>query len=129
MFLFGCSDPQPGKVKVVSDIPYSKDFVLQRGEWCGLKLPNQKVIYFSCIKDDKPQLVPYSTTGDRTYYGSFPWAEDQAGDYIKAGESKVIGGLSPTRREYTLFIGEFRLDVIEDHTAHGGLPVEVKITK
>jgi hypothetical protein len=125
--LLGCSDPHAGKVKAVTGIPYSGKIVLHRGEWFGLQLPNKKVVYLSCIKDHK--LVLYSATGNRTYYGEYPWAEDQKGNNIKVGESKIVGGLSPIRREYSLFVGEFRVDVIEDHTTRGGLPVEVKITK
>lgn len=112
----GCSDPRTGNVTVLTEIPCSKRIVLQRGEWFGVRLPNQKTIYLSCIRDDKPQLVPYSGTGDRTYFGDHPWAQDQTNDYIVVGESKIVQDLSPIRREYTLFVADYRLDVVEDHS-------------
>lgn len=126
-FLFGCSEPTVRQVTVVRDVPYSTQVVLERGDWCGFRLPNGKELFLSCIKDDKPQLVPNSAIGSRTYYGDHPWAEDQS-DYIKVGESKVQGR---ARREYTLFIEQFCVKVVEGHAHKGSfaLPVDIQITK
>lgn len=129
LLLSGCSVDQVNSVVVVKKVPYTNQLDLERGQWCGFQLPNQKVVYLSCIMDDKPHLVEGGASGSRTYYGTSPWGEDDGGSYIKAGESKLIGQFPPVRREYTLYVGEFRLDVAEDHTEIHTVPIEVKITK
>lgn len=129
IILSGCSGSSVNSVVSVKKVPYSDEIVLERGQWCGFQLPNQKVVYLSCIMDDKPHLVLGGPSGSRTYYGTSPWGEDDGGSYIKAGESKIIGEFPPVRREYTLYVGEFRLDVAEDHTQINTVPIAVKITK
>ena len=129
VFILGCSDSQVDKVLTVKSVPYASQFFLARGEWRGFQLPNQKTVYLSCIMDDKPILVSGSPSNSRTYYGTHPWGEDDGGGYIKAGKSKVIGEFPPVKREYTLYVEEFRLDITENHTDIHGVPVEVKITK
>lgn len=140
--LVGCSRPQ--RVLIASsDVPFSKQLQMHKGDAYEFQLPTGKMVAVWCESPGSDIMMAEQTTksGLKTAWGERPFKHpellmkqvgpnsyESAGwkSYIAQGSVTTIGD---TTSEYELFVDDFRFAIIEDIRASNSLPVTIKITR
>jgi hypothetical protein len=138
----GCSSPQ--RVSVASsDIPFSKQFQMQKGDAYEFRLPDGKTVAVWCERPGIGMMLGEQTTksGLKTAWGERAFKQPEPvmkqispNSYESAGwKSYILQGSVVTSgdrtSEHKLFVGDLRFAIIEDLRATDALPVTIKITR
>ena len=140
--LVGCSSPQRVQVGS-SDIPFTKQFQMHKGNAYEFHLPDGKTVAVWCEQPDFVMTLGEQTTksGLKTAWGERAFKQpeplrQQIGPNTCASagwKSYIVQGAVTTTgdrtSEYELFIGDLRFTIAEDLRATDALPVTIRITR
>ena len=140
--LVGCSRSQPVPV-ASSDIPFSKQFRMHKGDAYDFRLPDAKTVAVWCERPGFGMVLGEQSTksGLKTAWGERAFKQPEPlmkqigqNSYESAGwKSYIVQGAVTTTgdrtSEYELFVGDLRFAIIEDLRATDALPVTIKISR
>ena len=126
-----------------TDIPYEKKLMMKEHDAVIFILPQQRPVSVWCYRPDErtPLAEQRTKSGLKTAWGEKPWirvrtrwrsldgtsrAADGWDSYIQMGGVTTVGD---RQSDYRLYVGDLRLNIIEDLRATNGLPVTIRVTK
>jgi hypothetical protein len=140
--LMGCAKRHNVHV-ASSDIPFSSQFRMQKGDAYEFQLPDGKTVAVWCEEPKLPELLAEQATksGLKTAWGERPFRRPEPirqqigpNSYTLSGWKSYIvqGGVTTygdETSEYELFVDDLRFSITEDLRATDSLPVTIKITR
>jgi hypothetical protein len=132
------------KIEVAdSAIPFEKKLTMNEHDAVILILPDHKAVSIWCYRPDRMAMLAEQETksGLKTTHAEKPWIMPRMkwkelgnGSFQGDGLDSYIefGGVT-TRAgdysDYTLYVGQLKVNIIEDLTATNALPVTVKVSR